>query len=304
MADGIVIKKNYKDSIFRFVFSNLHSYFINLYNAVSGNNYPEDTEIINRTLENILISGIKNDIAYSIGDKIVVLMEHQSTVNENMPLRMMLYLSRIYEQIIDSDNLYHSKRISLPSPEFYVIYNGRTPLEDKTLVLSDSFNVLKERVFIEVKVNVVNINYSEDREILKKSFAAREYSHFLHVFEQCKLLGYSDSSSFHQALDSCLEPDFKELLNGSRQEVINMLFQEWDFDKALAVRGQEERDEGIAIGRKIGFEEGIEKGIKKGIEKGIDNIIISMLSRMAPENIAEIINVPIDRVLKVAASIN
>ena len=34
-----------------------------------------------------------------VDGKIIVLVEHQSTINENMPLRFLQYVARLYEQI-------------------------------------------------------------------------------------------------------------------------------------------------------------------------------------------------------------
>jgi hypothetical protein len=63
---------------------------LELYNAVTGQNYPPDTKIEIVTLSNALFKGQLNDVAFVVDDRLVVLMEHQSTVNNNMPLRMLL----------------------------------------------------------------------------------------------------------------------------------------------------------------------------------------------------------------------
>jgi hypothetical protein len=54
--------------------------------------------------------GMINDISFTIAGMLVVLVEHQSTINPNMPLRLLLYMARIYEKIIDNRRLYSSKR--------------------------------------------------------------------------------------------------------------------------------------------------------------------------------------------------
>jgi hypothetical protein len=41
-----------------------------------------------------------NDISFEIGGKLVVLIEHQSTINPNMPFRLLMYISRVYEKIM------------------------------------------------------------------------------------------------------------------------------------------------------------------------------------------------------------
>jgi len=44
------------------------------------------------TLENVLFMELINDISFEIGGKLVVLIEHQSSVNQNMPLWLLMYI--------------------------------------------------------------------------------------------------------------------------------------------------------------------------------------------------------------------
>jgi len=66
-----------------------------------------------------------NDLSFTIEDKLVVLFEHQSSKNENMTLRDLIYCARVYELIISNGMLYSEKRVNIPTPEFYVLYNGK-----------------------------------------------------------------------------------------------------------------------------------------------------------------------------------
>jgi hypothetical protein len=54
-------------------------------------------------LEGVLFKARMNDISFEIGDKLVVLIEHQSTINPNMPLRLLLYIGRVYEKILGDE---------------------------------------------------------------------------------------------------------------------------------------------------------------------------------------------------------
>ena len=58
--------RNYKDTIFRMLFSDRKN-LLSLYNAVNQSNYnnPADLEIV--TLENAIYMGMKNDLAQSFG---------------------------------------------------------------------------------------------------------------------------------------------------------------------------------------------------------------------------------------------
>jgi hypothetical protein len=56
--------------------------------------------------------------------QVLVLGEHQSTVNKNMPLRCLMYVGKAYEQLIDSKARYRTTLVKIPTPGFYTFYNG------------------------------------------------------------------------------------------------------------------------------------------------------------------------------------
>ena len=97
--------RNYKDSVFVDLFAHdetAKENFISLYNALHGTNLDaKTTEVQPVMLEQVLYMKFYNDIAMLVDGKIVVLVEHQSTINENMPFRMLEYIARIYEKITD-----------------------------------------------------------------------------------------------------------------------------------------------------------------------------------------------------------
>ena len=107
-----------------------------------------------------------NDISFTIGDKLVVLIEHLSTLGPNVALRILMYISRIYEKIFEGKNIYSTKKLQIPEPEFYVLYNGKEPLsKDMILKLSDSYvcshSDKSNEPFpysLDLKVKVININ--------------------------------------------------------------------------------------------------------------------------------------------------
>lgn len=114
--------RKYKDSMFTDLFysditaeANLRS----LYNAL----HPEDpltTEdpIKKIRLENVFFNILQNDIASIIKTKILFLGEHQSTVNNNIPVRMLMYVGQIYEQMLGGHKKYETELIKIPTPEF------------------------------------------------------------------------------------------------------------------------------------------------------------------------------------------
>jgi hypothetical protein len=130
----------YKDSLFRSLFNNKEA-FLSLYNAVSGKNYDENTEVVINTLTETLFTMKKNDVSGIIAKKTVVIAEHQSSLNENMPFRFLSHIARLFENsITDKSAVYRRKQIKLPRPEFIVLCKGPVILEDKRILrLSDAF---------------------------------------------------------------------------------------------------------------------------------------------------------------------
>ena len=108
------------------------------------------------------------DIAMLIDGKIVILIEHQSTINQNMPFRFLEYIARIYEKITTKDEKFGRKLVKLPIPEFYVFYNGKDDYPTESVMkLSDAFmqldgelrNQLENANYpLEISVKVININ--------------------------------------------------------------------------------------------------------------------------------------------------
>ena len=94
-------KRNHKDSLFIDLFckdqKSGKENFISLYNALHQTNLDLKTTTLEEVnIENILYMALSNDIAILVDDRLIVLVEHQSTINENMPLRLFKYISRIY----------------------------------------------------------------------------------------------------------------------------------------------------------------------------------------------------------------
>lgn len=82
---------------------------IALYNALHDETLPEGIKIRKIRVENVLYMNFKNDISFDVGGKLIVFGEHQSTINENMPLRNLLYIGRAYEQLVPVEDRYKKK---------------------------------------------------------------------------------------------------------------------------------------------------------------------------------------------------
>jgi hypothetical protein len=115
------VNNQYKDSVFSLLFSDPNT-LRELYGAIEGVTLDPSVPITINTLTNALYKARINDISFTIGNKLVILIEHQSTINPNMPLRLFLYLARIYEQHTGGKSLYKNELVKIPRPEFIVLY--------------------------------------------------------------------------------------------------------------------------------------------------------------------------------------
>jgi hypothetical protein len=185
-----------------------------------------------------------------------------------MPLRLLLYIARLYEKTVGSKNIYGSKALKLPRPEFIVLYNGEAPCPDEqTLKLSDFFADAASlgisgdaAPVLELVVKVYNINAGHNADKLRQSQTLSGYSIFVakaREFEAEAAQGRKISElskderceAMKQAIKWCIKHEtLKEFLTEHGSEVINMLLEEWDLETALRVEREEGWEEGIEVG--------------------------------------------------------
>jgi len=258
------INRNHKDSVFSFLFSNPDT-LRELYSAIEGIAIPPDIPVDINTLSDVLFMKQINDVSFIIDNRLVVLIEHQSTINENIPLRLLEYIGRIYEKIIDIEKKYQKSLVKIPRPEFIVLYNGADPYPDYTeMKLSSSFMSVEglklagiDKIPLELIVQVYNINHGHNPEILKKCKTLDSYSIFVDTIREHQKKKNTLEESVKHAVEYCIKNNIlKKFLEENSSEVRNMIFGEYDRDMDIAVNRREALEEGIKKGREEGREEG------------------------------------------------
>ena len=242
--------REHKDSVFVDLFyqdETAKKNLLSLYNALHDTNYEDETIIRKVKIDDVLYKNFKNDISCEVNGLVLVFGEHQSTINRNMPLRCLMYVGRAYEQLVDSKARYRTTLVKIPTPEFYVFYNGEKeqPLE-QVLTLSDAFMNPVGENSVELKVKVININSDKAHEILDKCGILREYSQFISMVRK-----YSDEeSAIKKAIKECIEKGIlADYLKRKGSEVENMLIAEYSYEEDMQVKLQE----GIWQGRREGI---------------------------------------------------
>ena len=267
--------RNYKDSVFVDLFAydiTAKENFISLYNALHGTNLDvKTTDVQLVMLERVLYMKYYNDIAMLIDGKIVILIEHQSTINQNMPFRFLEYIARIYEKITTKDEKFGRKLVKLPIPEFYVFYNGKDDYPTESVMkLSDAFMQLDGKLKnqfenanypLEISVKVININVDKENPILKRCEALKEYAEFI---EQVRSnIENNAPEPFTNAIKQAIKKGFlSDYLNRKSTEVQNMLLAEYDYDTDIAVQRREAFDDGVMQGLSQGISQGRNEGAR------------------------------------------
>jgi hypothetical protein len=244
-----------------------------------------------------------NDVSFLIGDRLVVFVEHQSTINYNMPLRMFIYGGRIYEKITASDNIYRERMLQIPRAEFYVLYNGPGKFPERaTMKLSDMFppDNKKNKLGLELSVDIYNINSGYNPDLFRKCKPVYEYQTFVELIDRCRRETGDLKKAARLAVAECTTLGIlTEFLKRYASEVENMIFTKWNTEDAKRIWQEEAMEEGIGIGVEKGIGIGVDRGIGIGVERGILQMAEAMKAKGIDVNtIAEITGMEINDILK------
>ena len=275
------VKRTYKDSLFCDIFRR-KDYLQDVYRGLFGLDVSLQ-EIQLMTLQGTFFNDEKNDVSFLAGKRQIVLMEHQSTLNENMPLRMFWYMAKLYRKQVPKDAPYRTRRLQLPAPCFYVFYNGLDPAPDEwEMRLSEAFE--GECSSLELCVKAYNINEMSGSRLLEKSRALKGYSVFVAQIRRKTAAGVCLEGAVKQAIRYCIEQDLlaEYFLEREMEEVFDMVSFKWDPELAKRVQLQEAQ----------------EIGMEKGMEKGVTEIVLNMLKKKkwSLQDISEVSQWPLDKI--------
>ena len=294
--------RKHKDSLFVDYFSkdrDWKQHFLSLYNALHGTNLQVETTKLERVnLEQVLYMDYYNDIAVMVNDQFILMIEHQSTINPNMPLRLLEYVTRIYGNRIDSKTKFSNQLIPLAKPEFFVFYTGTQDLPPESyLYLSDAFpkdapenHLSDSELTLELKVKVCKIKGEDPSQIVQNCPDLEQYVQFLKLIEQAKATGQKQplTRAIQEAVRHNILKDYLERKGG---ETLSILTAEYDFDTAMAVKQEEAYEEGISIGLERGLEQG-------AYQTKLETAKSFLAEGLHPEIVARCTNLPLETVLE------
>lgn len=267
--------KKYRDGLFRDYFSD-KARLLDLCNALLGVEESNPDELIINTLDGIFFDELKNDLSCLYKNNFLILVEHQSTINENMPLRALLYVSELFKQYIEPfrGKIYQRRQIELPPPRVYLFYNGtKNELARRQMKLSTAF---KEAADLELKINFYNLHEGHNDEFINRSKSLWEYCYFVNRVEQNLKAGMNLKEAVAEAIYHCINKNvMAEYLTEKRKEVVSMLGFEYDAELARKARDEEAREEGREEGRLEGLKEGRAEGFLESRIEMIKGLLLA-----------------------------
>ena len=206
-----------------------------------------------------------------------------------MPLRGILYSARLFSKYIKTNelNIYNEKLIKIPTPQYYVFYNGKKKIGDKVILkLSDAFSAPQNEGQFEWTATVLNINEGHNEELLSKCKILREYAILVGKIKENKQKYDAVEEAMESAVDYCIKNNIlRDFLREHRSEVIMSLLTEYDEEETMGYVRRDAYRDGEKAGMEKGMQQGIEKGKKQGIQQGLQQGGIAKLISMVNKKI-------------------
>ena len=242
-----VMKRTIKDSVFADLFQD-KKYLLQLYKAL----HPEDTDVTEDdlndiTIKNVLTDNIYNDLGFTVGDKLMILVEAQSSVwTVNIIVRALMYLAQTWHDYFErtKQNLYKSKKVQMPMPEIYVIFTGERKTRPSEISLSQEFFDGKE-CGIDVRVKMIYDG--------KEGDIINQYVLFTKICnEQMKEHGRTRKAVM-EAIRICKNRDvLREYLSNRESEVVSIMMVLYDEEEIMRSYVESERhDEKIETAKRL-----------------------------------------------------
>ena len=231
-----IMKRTIKDSVFTDLFQD-KKYLLQLYKAL----HPEDTDVTENdlndiTIKNVLTDNIYNDLGFTVGDKLMILVEAQSSVwTVNIIVRALMYLVQTWHDYFErtKQNLYKSKKVKMPMPEIYVIFTGERKTRPSEISLSQEFFGGKD-CGIDVKVKMIYDG--------KEGDIINQYVIFTKVCnEQMKKYGRTRKAVL-EAIRICKDRNvLSEYLSSKESEVVDIMMVLYDEEEIMRSYVESER---------------------------------------------------------------
>ena len=197
-----------------------------------------------------------------VKDKLIILVEAQSTWSVNIVVRALMYLMNSYQEYFNSHSItmYSGKKIKMPKPELYVIYTKEREGHPDIISFKEEY-FPNEECCIEAKIKVI---YEDESDSI-----TNQYICFCKVFDDCIKKYGRTQEAVKETFRICADKNLlKEYLKTRETEVRDIMFTLFDQETETKLYGMEMMREGEARGEARGRAEGRAEGIGIGREEG------------------------------------
>ncbi len=239
------MKQKVKDSVFTFLFSQ-PKYARELYLTL----HPEDCDVREEdckviTLKNVIVNGIYNDLGVQVKDRLILLVEAQSTFSVNIALRLLLYLAWTYKDYIEENmlDIYSTAPVKVPRPELYVVYTGDRKDVPETLRLSGLYEGFGD---VEAQVHILGDKGTHS--------IIDQYIRFCEIADEQRRKYGRTQKAIEETLRICIEQNILVLfLESRKKEVHDIMTILFDHDTIMRIHdyniAKQNREEGREEGR-------------------------------------------------------
>ncbi len=273
------LKHNIKDTVFRDLFSE-PKYLLKMYQAL----HPEDVsatesdlEIV--TLQSIFANGIYNDLGFIARDRLMILVEAQSTWSPNIVIRAWMYLVTTYQRyfVEKKANLYGSRLVDMPKPEIYVIYTGPKGNHPDELSLQKLFFPGQD-CCIDVTAKMIYLSDKDD--------IITQYINFCNILNRQIAEHGPKITAVKNTIKICRDKNLlKEYLENRAAEVEHIMLTLFDQEEVMDIYlynyGEEKKAEGETIGEARGRREGKREGKHEGKLEALRDAIKDGITTLA-----------------------
>lgn len=178
--------------------------------------HPEDTDVTEDdltdiTIENVLVNDLYNDLGFRVGDKLIILVEAQSTWSPNILIRSLLYVATTYQQYVLFTKVYDEQR---------KLYGRTQKTIEETIRISKERNVLK--AYLE----------SREKEVVTMMMT---------LFDHEKIMKNHDANIYREATERANEQAIINIItiykqvNGSMDDAIKNVMTMYDYSEKDAI---------------------------------------------------------------------
>ena len=207
-----------------------------------------------------------------------------------MPLRCLEYYVHLLYGIIPAKSRYHENLVKIPTPEFYVFYNGKRKTEQEyTMKLSDAFWEAQEEPSCELKVKFMSIIGDEGKNlpVVQKCDMLRQYCEFMDIVfryqAELKETPTKDEQKtcYERAIREAISKNILvDYLTRKGTAVINMFTDEYDYNLDIQAKMEDAT-----------------------LRKAVEDATNMLRKRYPASDISEITGLPLEQVLELQKQI-